>query len=197
MRYYVGTILCESNFLEHHGIKNQKWGIRRFQNEDGSLTEAGRRRYLSKDGSLSLRGNFAFFSNNGRISKKGRHILKTAGRDSDIGKAILARRAELKKEVRELKKQMKKELENENDDKYSDNNTKPEKYGEEFSDIFGDTRIDEFGDIFGDTRTDGHNNSSSMGRSFVDDSWSRWESQTRNQRMGSSGKDYDYEYEKR
>lgn len=31
--------------LYHHGIKGQKWGVRRFQNEDGSLTDAGRRRY--------------------------------------------------------------------------------------------------------------------------------------------------------
>ena len=27
------------NYLAHHGIKHQKWGNRRFQNEDGSLTE--------------------------------------------------------------------------------------------------------------------------------------------------------------
>lgn len=31
--------------LYHHGIKFMKWGIRRFQNEDGTLTEAGRLRY--------------------------------------------------------------------------------------------------------------------------------------------------------
>lgn len=30
--------------LQHHGIKGQKWGIRRFQNKDGSLTPAGRKR---------------------------------------------------------------------------------------------------------------------------------------------------------
>lgn len=31
--------------LYHHGIKGMKWGVRRFQNEDGSLTEAGKIRY--------------------------------------------------------------------------------------------------------------------------------------------------------
>ena len=33
-----------NNELNHHGIKGQKWGIRRFQNKDGSLTLAGRKR---------------------------------------------------------------------------------------------------------------------------------------------------------
>ena len=31
--------------LFHHGIKGQKWGIRRYQNPDGTLTEEGRRRF--------------------------------------------------------------------------------------------------------------------------------------------------------
>lgn len=33
------------NELYHHGILKQKWGIRRFQNKDGSLTPAGKKRY--------------------------------------------------------------------------------------------------------------------------------------------------------
>ena len=35
----------DENCLEHHGIKGQKWGVRRFQNPDGSLTEEGKKRY--------------------------------------------------------------------------------------------------------------------------------------------------------
>jgi len=34
----------EIRALYHHGIKGQKWGIRRYQNEDGSLTPEGKKR---------------------------------------------------------------------------------------------------------------------------------------------------------
>ena len=34
-----------NSYIQHHGIKGQKWGIRRFQNKDGSLTAKGRQRY--------------------------------------------------------------------------------------------------------------------------------------------------------
>lgn len=35
--------------LHHHGIKGQKWGVRRFQNKDGSLTPAGETRYTESE----------------------------------------------------------------------------------------------------------------------------------------------------
>ena len=34
------------DFIAHHGTKGQRWGIRRYQNADGSLTPAGRKRYM-------------------------------------------------------------------------------------------------------------------------------------------------------
>lgn len=42
--------LNEQNFLCHYGIKGMKWGIRRYQNPDGSLTNLGIQRYGSKKG---------------------------------------------------------------------------------------------------------------------------------------------------
>lgn len=35
----------DSLYLAHHGIKGQHWGVRRFQNDDGTRTDAGKKRY--------------------------------------------------------------------------------------------------------------------------------------------------------
>lgn len=39
----------ETTELYHHGIKGMKWGIRRFQKKDGSLTPEGKKRYSEND----------------------------------------------------------------------------------------------------------------------------------------------------
>ena len=40
------------DYLEHHGIKGQRWGIRRFQNKDGTLTKAGKLRAYKQSNAI-------------------------------------------------------------------------------------------------------------------------------------------------
>lgn len=42
------SYLDDTNSLCHHGIKGQKWGVRRFKNEDGTSTNEGKVRYNSE-----------------------------------------------------------------------------------------------------------------------------------------------------
>ena len=48
-----------NNEMYHHGVKGMKWGVRRFQNKDGSLTNAGRKRYDQDDDGAARRRSVA------------------------------------------------------------------------------------------------------------------------------------------
>lgn len=45
------------NNLQHHGIKGQKWGVRRYQNKDGTLTAAGKKRNSEADSEKNIERN--------------------------------------------------------------------------------------------------------------------------------------------
>lgn len=84
-RNYIITLnggFISEDELYHHGIKGMKWGVRRFQNEDGSLTTAGKKRY----GDESTGSDKKTSSNNG--SKTPRKGLIARRKDSLTQKYI-------------------------------------------------------------------------------------------------------------
>lgn len=54
--FYTAVADYRDNSLQHHGILGQKWGIRRFQNPDGTLTAEGRARYTDGKGNFTKSG---------------------------------------------------------------------------------------------------------------------------------------------
>ena len=79
--------------LQHHGIKGQRWGVRRFQNEDGSLTNRGKARINNKDGNVvikkvskALQGNLRDYNNSSKISS-----LASLGKEAVNNKSGLKR----------------------------------------------------------------------------------------------------------
>lgn len=103
-----------TNYLAHHGIKGQRWGIRRYQNPDGSLTDAGRK----KLGKLEKKSS-KFLSKHAKYEKK---ILKSKRRTWDPHNAdnllrferksnkFLKKHAKYEKKIYKLKKHMNKDL---------------------------------------------------------------------------------------
>lgn len=78
------------DYLMHHGIRGQHWGVRRYQNEDGSLTSVGKARQAKAD---NLKSN---------VQK-----IKTAIRDekdTDRVKALKGDLKDNKKELRDMKR---------------------------------------------------------------------------------------------
>lgn len=74
-------------YLAHFGIKGQKWGIRRYQNEDGSLTNAGRAHYGygKVQGSIWSRGKTAI--QRIRLKKEARKAKKNEARKAKKNEA--------------------------------------------------------------------------------------------------------------
>ena len=75
--YYIAGYPV-SDELWHHGIKDQRWGIRRFQNEDGSLTPAGKERYRKYSNRYAEKADSAKAEGNTKKEKQYRSISRGA-----------------------------------------------------------------------------------------------------------------------
>lgn len=64
--------ILDPNYICHHGILGMKWGIRRYQNKDGSLTAAGKKRYYSSE----VNYEHGWRWGGGNLSKKGEKAFK-------------------------------------------------------------------------------------------------------------------------
>ncbi len=93
--------MYDNNYLQHFGIKGMKWGVRRYQNSDGSLTNAGKKRVSNKEirqdrdiiskeiashGGRNLTGDAkkAYYENQ-EIEKRINHLLDNYEFDGDDG----------------------------------------------------------------------------------------------------------------
>lgn len=81
--------------LKHYGIKGQKWGIRRFENTDGTLTEEGKRRYAALRTRNDVEKIFGTFSkDNKRLLGAGENDKEYMERDAHaywVAKRFIAR----------------------------------------------------------------------------------------------------------
>lgn len=91
--------------LSHHGIKGQKWGDRRYQNEDGSLTEEGRRRYgiLGSMGRGISRMSNAIRQNRVNRNARSKKVWRTDSKQYTSSNKQLGRKINASYEVRKAR----------------------------------------------------------------------------------------------
>lgn len=98
--------------LYHWGIKGMKWGVRRYQNPDGSLTAAGKKRYTNPDGSLNEKGKKKFGNSVKSDAETPKRKTAKDMTDEELDKAIA--RARKEDEYNRLRPEPKEEIKDSN-----------------------------------------------------------------------------------
>lgn len=96
----------ENNELVHYGVKGMKWGVRRFQRKDGSLTPAGKKRYNDSDNgdnqNRSQNGNQSGGQNRSSSSSGNTSGRRSTSEMSDAELQRVVNRLNLEKRYKEL-----------------------------------------------------------------------------------------------
>lgn len=94
-------------YLEHHGVRGMKWGVRRYQNYDGSLTAAGMKRFnKSLDDYEKADARYKKAKADHKAAKKADNYSDAAIKKGELTNAKLNRKlkkTQLEKDYRHLK----------------------------------------------------------------------------------------------
>lgn len=154
-----------SEELRHHGIKGMRWGIRRYQNKDGSLTPAGRKRYDQEIESLK--------SEKSKLQQKHKNL--NAQQRMEARKDKL--KADIEAEKEYLKNGGKKSGKSDSSDKQSEETKEPEKKksssemsSEELNEAINHMRLQQtYNELYSQLNPEKESKIKKIGKKFLDD----------------------------